>query len=262
MIPKIIHYCWFGGQPKSGIVLKCIESWKKNCPDYEFSEWNESNFDINRYAYSKEAFEAKKWAFVADVVRLQALYDYGGIYMDTDVEVIKPLDCLLEYRAVAGFESTNYISTAFIASEKGNPTIRQFLDEYEKLHFLREDGKFDLTTNVVRITDACVKRGFVRNNAFQTVNGFTFLPSDYLSPKDFDTKKTEITENTLCIHHFDGSWLSDEDKYRIELTQKYEKVLPKTFAARLAKFNTLKKYEGFTKAVSETFKWFSRKNKR
>lgn len=262
MIPKIIHYCWFGGQPKPEMALKCIESWKKYCPDYELFEWNESNFDLNYCDYVKEAFEAKKWAFITDVVRLYALYNCGGIYMDTDVEVIKPLDSLLKYEAVSGFESTNHIPTGLMASEKGQVMIKELLDEYDCLHFLKADGTCDLTTNVVRITNACNKYGFTPNNSLQTLNGFTFLPNDYLCPKDFDTKKIKITENTLCIHHFDGSWLSDEDKYRIKLTDKYRRILPKTFAARLAKFNAIRKYHGLKEALSATFKWLRKENKR
>ena len=212
MIPKTIHYCWFGGNPLPEIAQKCIASWKLFCPDYEIIEWNESNFDINECEYVKEAYEAKKWAFVTDYVRLKVLYEFGGIYMDTDVEVIKPIDSLLQYEAVSGFESETQIPTGLIASEKSNKMIGELLDEYSDIHFRKPDGELDLTTNVVRITKTCYKYGFMPNNSLQTVNGFTFLPKDFLCPKDLETGVITTTENTLAIHHFDGSWLSETEK--------------------------------------------------
>ena len=124
MIPKIIHYCWFGGNPLPPLALKCIESWKKYCPDYEIKIWDESNFDININKYATEAYEAKKWAFVSDVARLWVLYNYGGIYMDTDLEVIKPLDEFLYHKAFSGFEDEVNIPTGIIASEKNNNWIK------------------------------------------------------------------------------------------------------------------------------------------
>ena len=121
MIPKKIHYCWFGGNPLPPLAKKCIASWKKYCPDYEIKEWNETNFDVNALAYTREAFEARKWAFITDVVRLQALVTEGGIYMDTDVEVLKPLDSLLQYEAVSGFESETQIPTGLMACRDSQP---------------------------------------------------------------------------------------------------------------------------------------------
>lgn len=219
MIPKVIHYCWFGGNPLPELAKKCIASWKKYCPDYEIIEWNESNYDISTAPlYVREAYEAKKWAFVTDYVRLKVLYDYGGIYMDTDVEALKPLDSLLQYEAVSGFESVSQIPTGLMACQKKAPIIGELIQDYDNLHFKNNDGSYDLTTNVIRITNALIKYGLVPNNTFQTVKGFTFLPKDYLCPKDLETGDTIITENTLTVHHFDGSWLSKTDKEIIELT--------------------------------------------
>ena len=153
MIPKIIHYCWFGHAPKTEQINSYIETWKKYCPDYQFIEWNEENFDINENQYCREAYEAKKWAFVTDYVRLKVLFTYGGIYMDTDVEVVKPLDRFLSYSAFTGYESTRYIPTGIIGAEKCNAWIQTLLREYETLRFVKADGSYDLTTNVHRITN-------------------------------------------------------------------------------------------------------------
>lgn len=206
MIPKIIHYCWFGRGNKPALALKCIESWKKFCPDYEIKEWNEDNFDLALYPYAKEAYDARKFAFVTDVVRLYALYNEGGIYMDTDVEVIKPLNSLLSYEAVSGFESPTQIPTGLMACREGHPLFEELLHEYDDIHFVRPDGTFDMTTNVTRITNTCAKYGFVPNNQLQTIKGFTLLPKDYLCPKSYVDKKIYLTDNTICIHHFSGSW--------------------------------------------------------
>lgn len=257
-IPKIIHYCWFGGNPLPELAKKCIASWKKYCPDYEIIEWNESNFDIHYNAYVEEAYEAKKWAFITDVVRLHALITYGGIYMDTDVEVLKPLDSLLEYDAVSGFESEDRIPTGLMACRKDQSLFRELLREYDTIHFLRPDGSYDLTTNVERITNTCLKYGFVPNNSKQTVNGFTLLPSDYLCPKDFSTGKLEITENTLTIHHFDGSWMPEENKLAAKLRRKYNRFLPDKLSGYLAMFVAVKRCHGFKSALSATAKWIKK----
>ena len=256
MIPKIIHYCWFGGNPLPNMAKHCIESWKKYCPDYEIIEWNEENFDVNKSDYVKEAYDAKKWAFVSDVARLYALVNYGGIYMDTDVEIIKPLDSLLGYEAVSGFESETQIPTGLMACEKKHRMFIEFLNDYEGEHFLRSDGSMDLTTNVTRITKTCLKYGLTQNNSEQTINGFTLLPRDYLCPKDHTTKEIRLTDNTLCIHHFDGSWHSKEDIY-INNLQKKTRVLPG--GSYIAKFIGITKYRGIKKAFQESLGWISRK---
>lgn len=223
MIPKKIHYCWFGRGNKPELAKRCIESWHKFLPDYEIKEWNEDNFDLDLYPYAREAYDQRKFAFVTDVVRLFALYTEGGIYMDTDVEVIRPLDALLNYKAVSGFESDTQIPTGLIASQAGLPILKELLADYIGLHFIKADGTLDLTTNVVRITKIFNMYGFVPNNQQQTIKDFTLLPKDFLCPKDFVSKKVHITSNTLCIHHFDGSWISSHDKCVIKL----KKYLPK-----------------------------------
>lgn len=217
MIPKRIHYCWFGRGKMPEMVRKCIASWKKYLPEYEIKEWNEDNFDLDQYPYVREAYDNRKFAFVTDVVRLHALYHEGGIYMDTDVEVLKPLDVLLQYDAVSGFESATRIPTGLMACREGLPIFKELLSEYDGLHFVKSDGSMDLTTNVTRITNTLLKYGFVPNNQLQTVNGFTLLPQDWLCPKDYETKVVNITPNTLCIHHFDGSWVPRRKKVKMRI---------------------------------------------
>ena len=245
MIPKKIHYCWFGGNPLPEMAVHCIESWKKYCPDYEIIEWNEQNFDLEYCDYVKEAYAAKKWAFVSDVARLYALVTQGGIYMDTDVEVLRPLDDILEYEAVSGFEGYDRIPTGLMACEAGQPLFKELLAEYDTAHFVREDGSLDITTNVTRITNTCLKYGLVLNNTKQTVGGFTLFPKDYFCPKDCETKQLELTDNTYTIHHFDGSWQSAEQQWFNAARQRYRKVQPYKLASYLATVIGAVKFRGF-----------------
>lgn len=262
MIPKIIHYCWFGGNPLPELAQKCIASWKKYCPDYEIKEWNESNFDLNCCDYVREAYEAKKWAFVSDVARLYAMVTEGGIYMDTDVEVIKPLDSLLHYQAVSGFESNTMIPTGLMACEKNNPMFRELLDEYKTAHFILPNGVMDKTTNVVRITNTCRKYGFVPNNQKQTINTFTLLPKDYLCPKNIETGRLETSDNTLTIHHFNGSWLSDEERYHDNLTRKIHRKIPaisENVISTICAFITATKFHGIGAAFGKLNGWMNKR---
>lgn len=234
MIPKIIHYCWFGRGEKPPLALKCIESWKKYLPDYEIKEWNEDNFDLDEFPYVRQAYDARKFAFVTDVVRLYAIYNQGGVYMDTDVEVLKPIDSLLSYEAVSGFESSNQIPTGLMACEKGSPIMGELLQDYKTRSFINSDGSLNTTTNVVYITETLKKYGLVLNNQFQTCNGFTFFPSEYLCPKSVKDGKIYLTEKTLVIHHFAGSWQSPMRKYARRLVllvggEKMKKMIKKVF---------------------------------
>ncbi len=234
MIPKTIHYCWFGGNPLPKSAEKCIKSWKKYCPDYEIIEWNESNFDIKSNQYVREAYENKKYAFVTDYVRLYAMYNYGGIYMDTDVEVLKPLDCFLDNHAFSGFESTDYIPTGLMASEKEFPLFGELLKYYENRPFVNPDGAFDTTTNTVTITNLCKNRGLVLNNEFQVIDGFALYPKDYFCVKNTHTGMIEKTQNSYSIHHFNASWNTKEErkktlerwnKHKIERIKRFPKLL-------------------------------------
>lgn len=221
-IPKKIHYCWFGGNPLPESAKNYVESWKKYCPDYEIKEWNESNFDINCNAYVREAYEAKKWAFVTDYVRLYAMVTEGGIYMDTDMEVVKSLDAFLPLRAFAGFEDGVHIQTGIMACEKGFPLFEEMLRGYDDRHFALGNGRYNLTTNVVTITEICKKFGFKTNNQKQTLKGFTIYPKDWFCPKDCFSGRVLLTENTHTIHHFSGTWY-DQYTRRVMSIEKYFK---------------------------------------
>ncbi|WP_416326822.1 glycosyltransferase family 32 protein [[Eubacterium] hominis] len=219
MIPKIIHYCWFGGNPLPELAIKCIESWKKFCPEYEIIEWNENNFDLNCCAYVKEACEAKKWAFVSDYVRLWAMVNYGGIYMDTDVEMVKPVDDYLKHEAFSGFESNHSVPTGIMACEKGFSLFLELLSDYDNRHFILENGSYDQTTNVIAITKTLVKYGLVLNNNIQTVKGFTLYPFDFFCAKSIADGCLYITENTRTVHHFSGSWHTLTEKRIMKIEQ-------------------------------------------
>lgn len=255
MIPRKIHYCWFGGAEMPKDALRCIESWRKWCPDFELVRWDETNFDLDKYPYAREAYDAKKWAFVTDVVRLYALVVEGGIYMDTDVEVVGSLEPLLEYDAVSGFESQTRIPTGLMAAQPRHPLMVELLNEYNTVHFALPDGRYDLTTNVIRITNACLKYGFKPNNTKQTVAGFTLLPKDYLCPKDFDTGNLEITDNTIAIHHFDGSWLDGCDRDTLQIQKLLSQHIPAKMARRIARVVATFSHKGLKGSVQEFADW-------
>lgn len=215
MIPKKIHYCWFGKGRMPELALKCIDSWRKKLPEYEIKEWNEDNFVLDLYPYAKEAYEAKKFAFVTDVVRLYALYYEGGIYMDTDVEVLKPLDPFLHHTAFSGFENARYVPTGIMASEKGGKWVKENLDYYVDKHFIKKDGSYETTTNVVTITNYMLSCGLLQNNTYQDFpNLISIYPKDYFCPIEQEGHKLVLTSNTACIHYFAGSWQSRQKRLK------------------------------------------------
>jgi hypothetical protein len=226
MIPKTIHYCWFGKNPIPKRMKQWMRSWKKYCPDYAVIEWNEENFDFASSVYAKQAYEAKKWAFVSDYARLYILYHHGGIYMDTDVELLKHIDSFLENKAFLGFEQEKNIQTGIMACEKGHPLFNALLNYYHRRPFIKDDGTFDLTTNVSIITDYCLSLGLAPNNTKQTVADITLYPTDYFCPKDWRSKKLNITANTYAIHHFEGSWVSVSQKIYFAVIEKLIRYFP------------------------------------
>ena len=214
MIPKIIHYCWFGGKDIPEEYKHYIETWKKYCPDYQIKEWNEKNFDLSISDYAKEAYEQKKWAFVSDYARLKIIYDEGGIYLDTDVELLKPLDGLLNEKCFLAAEKTGYIATGLgFGAEKKNEVIRLLLDEYSNRHFVGKNGVYDHTACPKRNTKPLQKYGykFSPNEILRVKEAIVFPPS-YFDSMDAMSGKIKISENTYALHHYSASWISDEDK--------------------------------------------------
>ncbi len=218
MIPKVIHYCWFGRGQMPELALKCIESWHKYLPGYTLKLWNEDSFDINTVPYVKEAYEARKFAFVTDYIRLYALYHEGGIYMDTDVEVLKPLDDLLDLPAFSGYESNKFSNfpTGLMASAAGGVWVKEQLDYYTDRHFLLPDGSLDMTTNTVTISRIMKENGFELTGEYQVYkNDMHCFPSDYFCPMT-STRVLKLTKNSYCIHHFAGSWHTPTLKQKIK----------------------------------------------
>lgn len=236
MIPKIIHYCWFGRGEMPDLILKCIDSWKRYLPEYELRLWNEDNFDINLYPYAAEAYMERKFAFVSDVCRLYVLKEFGGIYLDSDVEILKSLDDLLsKHAAFSGFEDNNLMPTGLMASEKNGAWVSDLLAYYDNRSFYLADKTLDMTPNTEIITRFMKEKGFEICNSFQERDGYCAIyASEYFCPKSWKTKEINVTTNTYCIHHFAGSWLPTERKWN-----KYEflyKVLGSKNFERLAAF--------------------------
>ena len=229
MIPKKIHYCWFGRGAMPELSIKCIDSWKKHLSDYEVKEWNEDNFDLDLYPYAREAYDNRKFAFVTDIVRLYALYTEGGIYMDTDVEVLRPLDEFLHHSAFSGFENSKYVTTGIMGAEKSSQWAKDNLDYYVGKHFVREDGTLDITTNVITITEMMILHGLMRENIYQDFPEYvTYYPSDFFSPINITTKSLHLTENTATIHHFAGSWVSSKKNIKYWLKKILGKKITRT----------------------------------
>lgn len=217
MIPKIIHYCWFGKKTLPPLAVRCIRSWKKYLPDYEIKEWNEDNFDVNIIPYSSEAYQAKKYAFVSDYARFYILYHHGGLYFDTDVEVIRPMDDIIKRGAFMGCENEieeyggNALAVApglGLGCEPGNTLYMEILKLYEGMHFLRPDGSYNMTTVVTYVTSLLESKGLKNINEIQCVTDVLIYPKDFFCPINYQTSVSHITPNTRSIHHYASSWHS------------------------------------------------------
>lgn len=220
MIPKVIHYCWFGRNPLPELAVKCIASWKKFLPDYEIKEWNEDNFDVNIIPYTAEAYQARKYAFVSDYARFWVLYHYGGLYFDTDVEVIRPMDDIIARGPFMGCENNaSNTSVANVAPGLGlgvNPGLglyKEILDIYKNLHFLVENGALNLRTVVDYTTELLSKHGLRSTNEIQECAGIWIYPKDYFCPIDYETNKWIETLNTRTVHHYAASWYDGKQRF-------------------------------------------------
>ena len=224
MIPKKIHYCWFGGNAKSKLAKKCIDSWKKYCPDYEIIEWNESNFDVTQNNYLKFCYENKKWAFLSDMARLMIVYSEGGIYFDTDVEMIKNIDFMLGYKAFFGFENRKYINTGLgFGAEVHYPVIKDMLKPYEELQ-MSKDLSYPLVTGPQLNTAALKKWGLQLTGEKQYLKDMIILPADYMNPYDDPTGMLKKTENTLTIHWYSKSWLDRKSIVKSKITRPFHRI--------------------------------------
>ena len=213
MIPKLIHYCWFGRNPLPKLAKKCIKSWKKYCPDYEIIQWNEDNYDISAAPlYVRQAYEAKKWAFVTDYVRLHVVYEHGGIYMDTDVELVKKLDTLLDHKAYFGFEDGMHINTGLgFGAVQGHPILKEIMDDYENLSFGIPGVPIVACPKLN--TQIFLRHGLIQENRMQVLDDdVVILPLEYLCPKSMIDGIVRKTQNTYSIHHYDSSWITKEQQ--------------------------------------------------
>jgi hypothetical protein len=217
----MIHYCWFGGNPKPKLAEKCIASWKKYCPGWEIIEWNESSFDVEQNGYTKMCLEQKKYAFLSDYVRLQVVAEQGGVYFDTDVELLRPIDELLENEAFFGFETPQYVASGLgFGSVAHGTAIEAMLREYDKLL----DGTCGVQMCPALNTAALEKLGLVPDGSMQTVAGALVLPMEYLNPYESATGRLNKTKNTYSIHWYNASWMSTGRKLRSAITRPLHRI--------------------------------------
>ena len=246
MIPKKIHYCWFGGNPLPKDAIRCIDSWKKYCPQFEIIEWNETNFDFTTCQYAVEAYRAKKWAFVSDYARFWILFKYGGLYFDTDVEMIRPINDILQDGPFMGFE-TDYGKQEAMGVNPGlglgaisnMELYSEILNMYQNLHFIKPNGDYDLTTVVHHTTDLLLKKGLKEKSGIQHVAGVTVYPSEYFCPMNYLTYELNVTPNSRTIHHYSATW-QDSKKARVKRVVK--KIIPSELTRGI--MNVKKKIRG------------------
>ena len=228
-IPKIIHYCWFGRKPLPKSARHYIERWKKFFPGYEIKEWNEDNFDVYSTRYTAEAYQAEKYAFVSDYARFKILYDHGGIYFDTDVEVIKSFEDILSHGPFWGCEISNKEQIEVnpglgMGARPKMPIYNELLQKYDYLHFLNNDGSYNFKTIVAYTTELLKNHGLSSDTDIQTIEGITIYPKEYFNPLDDNTGRLKITANTHSIHWYTKSWLN-ENSFRHKISQISHRIL-------------------------------------
>ena len=237
MIPKIIHYCWFGEKPLDEVSRKCIESWKKFFPDYQIIQWNETNFDVNQIKFMEQAYFDKKWAFVSDVARLLIIYNYGGIYFDTDVEVIASFDDIFteETEGYFAFEKLGYVSSGVgFAAKPKHPLINQLLEMYMDLDYIFYKSKLSEIACTILITELMKKHGLKLEDTYQKICGFDVYPTEFFSPMDYYTGKVTISQYTHTIHWYNSSWNDIESQNYHVLEQKIQRVVGKKIGGQVA----------------------------
>ena len=243
MIPKKIHYCWFGRNPLPDSAKKCIASWRKFLPEYEIIEWNEDNFDVNSIPYTAQAYEAKKYAFVSDYARFKILYEHGGLYFDTDVEVIRPMDDIIANGPFMGFEidpNKNCPNGAVapglgLGAVAGMVIYGQIIKAYDGFRFIDENGNLNQTTVVSYTTDILKRAGLSAQPGIQTFSGLTVYPKDYFNPFDDNTGRLKITNQTRSIHWYSKTWL-EVSSFRIRLSRLSHRILGVNFIPNVRMF--------------------------
>ena len=241
MIPKVIHYFWFGGKPLTELACKCIASWKRYLPDYEICRWDESNFDVNIISYTRDAYAAGKYAFVSDYARFRVLYDHGGVYFDTDVEVIKPMDDILSRGPYMGFESLGKNSTIAVApglgmaAEAGMELFADILLRYESLTMFLPDGRMNPVTMIPMVTQMLLDRGLNGNGDIESAAGFIVYPPEWFNPFDDATGRLNKTVNTRSIHWYSKSWMTRESKLTVTAKRLARRLFGVGFISRIGK---------------------------
>ena len=240
MIPKTIHYCWFGRGELTPLAKKCIASWRQFFPDYEIKEWNEDNFDVNCIPYTADAYKAGKYAFVSDYARFWVLYHFGGVYFDTDVEVIKPIDDVLEKGPFMGFEMLGVRPAVNpglgLAAEPEMSLYKTVLGRFVQISFQTENGSLNPYTMIPMVTDLLKERGLVCNGAIEQVAGITIYPPDWFNPFDDATGRLRNTENTRTIHWYAKSWLPAEPAWKTWTKRLLRRLFGTEWLTRLSQF--------------------------
>lgn len=242
MIPKVIHYCWFGGKPLPKSAIKCISSWRRFFPDYEIKEWNESNFDVNAIKYTRQAYELKKYAFVSDYARFWILYNYGGMYFDTDVEVVKPMNDIIDNGPFMGIEvpadeEKNKLPMVApglgLGAEPGMEFYKNVMSFYGELEFVDKNGNILPGTVVSHNTNVLEKNGLKPTNNIQHVAGITIYPRDYFNPLDDATGRLNKTANTRTIHWYDKTWVDNYGPVRKWATRIVHRIFGTSFSSKI-----------------------------
>lgn len=240
MIPKKIHYCWFGRNPLPESAQKCIASWRKYLPDYEIIEWNEDNFDVNTIPYTRQAYEAKKYAFVSDYARFKILYEHGGLYFDTDVEVIRPMDDIIAKGPFMGFEidpdGKSYCGAVApglgLGAHVGMSIYSDFMNAYQNLRYINDDGTQNMKTVVLYITEILQTKGLSIQKGIQYVEDLAIYPKEYFNPLDSITGRLKTTSNTFSIHWYTMSWLN-QSPLRTKLSRLLHRIISPKFTSKI-----------------------------